>query len=74
MRTSCILFIRQCYEQGLIDDEKKEKLEKYIMKQEVHGEIRKQMSNLGPKSSNKDGDDQAAYLREIISRVRPNCS
>ena len=74
LQMSCIVFIRQCHQQGLIDDEKKQDLEQYIMKQEVHSEIRKQMSMLEPKSSNKDSEDQVAYLRKIISRVRPNCN
>ena len=73
LQKSCTVFIRQCHEQGLIDDDEGD-LEEYIMQKEVNSEIRKQMSMLEPKSSNKDGDDQAAYLREIISRVRPNCS
>ena len=74
LQKSCTVFIRQCHGQGLINDDKKEKLEEYIMNEEVHSEIRKQMSMLEPKSSNKDGDCQLAYLRGIISRVRPNCS
>ena len=72
LQTSCIVFIRQCHEQGLINDEIKENLEEYIMREWVHNKIRKQMSMLESKTSSKDGDDQAANLRGIVSKVRFN--
>ena len=71
LRTSCILFIRQCYQQGLIDDEKRKQLEKYMMEEKVHVEIRNlMMMTLVPKPLHEDGDRQAAYLRATVSRVR----
>ena len=73
LRTSCIVFIKQCHEQGLIDDKKKKKLEKYIMQENFNSGVRKEMSILEPKSSYKDGDCQSTYLRQIVSRVRLNC-
>ena len=74
LQTSCICFIRQCHQQGLINEDKKEKFEEYIMEEEVHSKIRKQMLTLVPNSSYIDGNCQTAYLREIISRVRPSCT
>ena len=44
--TSCILFIKNCHEQGLIDDWKKTRLEKYIRSEAVYREIYKQMKKM----------------------------
>ena len=73
LRTSCVILIQQCHEQGLIDDEKKKKLEKYITKEKVHVELRNLlMMVLVPKPLRQDGPRQAAYLRATVSRVRLN--
>ena len=72
LRMSYIVFIRQCHQYGHINDEKKKFLEEYIMKDSVYQDIHEQMKTLITKSSDKDSDDQAAYLREIVSRVRLN--
>ena len=65
------MFIRQCHQQGLIGDYEKQNLEKYIMKENVHCEIRNlMMMTLVPRPLHKDGDRQAAYLRATVSRVR----
>ena len=71
LQTSCIVFIRQCHEKGLINDEKKEDLENYIMEDRDFCRIHEQIKALVPKQL-EDGDDQAAYLRAIVSRVRFN--
>ena len=73
LRTSCIIFIRQYNQQGLINEYKKEKLMEFIMKEEVHCEIRNLlMMTLVPRPLHKDGTRQAAYLRATVSRVRLN--
>ena len=70
LQTSCIVFIRQCHKQGLINDDQKERLEKYIMKENSHSGIRKQMITYVPKPFHKNDDCQAAYLQDTVSRVR----
>ena len=74
LQKSCTVFIRQCHGQGLINDDKKECLEKYIMKDSVYRDIHEHMKTFVSKPSYKDGDCQSAHLREIITRVRLNCS
>ena len=69
LSTSCIVFIQQCYRQGLINDIKKENLEDYIMTEEVHCEIRNLMITLVPKQL-EDGKLEAAYVKDIVSRVK----
>ena len=72
LQTSCIVFIRQCHEQGLIDDFKRECLVEYIWSNAVYHEIHEQMKTLGTNQldiHHKDCDSQAAYIRETISRV-----
>ena len=70
LRTSCVIFIRQCHEQGLIDNEEKDKLETYIMNDKVHSMIRNLlMMVLIPKKLHVDDESQAAYLRATVSRV-----
>ena len=74
LRISCSILIRQSHEQGLIDDDKKEDLEEYIMREEVHCEIRNlMMMTLVPRPLHEDGKRQAAYLRATVSRVRLTC-
>ena len=73
LRTSCVIFLRHCYEKGLIDEERKEELVEYITQEEVHVELRNLlMMVLVPKPLHEDGPRQAAYLRATVSRVRLN--
>ena len=73
LRTSCVIFLRHCYEKGLIDDKRKEELVKYIREEWVHVELRNLlMMVLVPKPLHEDGPRQAAYLRATVSRVRLN--
>ena len=71
LQTSCIAFIRQCHEQGLFNDVKKEDLEEYIINEWVQSEIRNLMVTLVQEPLDKYGDCQA-YLREMVSNVRQN--
>ena len=73
LRTSCLIFIRQCHEHGLINDWRRKKLEEYINEEKVHCELRNLlMMVLVPKPLHEDGERQAAYLRATVSRVRLN--
>ena len=73
LRTSCVIFIRTCYDQGLIDENKKVRLVDNIMLEKVHVELRNLlMMVLVPKPLHEDGPRQAAYLRATVSRVRFN--
>ena len=72
LQTSCIFFIRQCHEQGLIRNVTKEDLEKHIMTEKAHTEIRNLMTTLVPEPLHNNGDCQAAYLWKLVSRVRNN--
>ena len=74
LQTSCIVFIRQCHQQGFIDDLEKERLEKYILEDSVCRDITEQMKTFVTKSSHKDGECLSAYLREIVSKVGLYCS
>ena len=73
LRTSCRIFIQQCYNHGLIDERRKRQLETYIMEEKVHCIIRNLlMMVLIPKKLHVDDESQAAYLRACVSRVRLN--
>ena len=70
LRTSCVVFIRQCHQHGLINDEKRKQLVEYILEERVHVEIRNLlMMTLVPKPLHKDGDRQEAKVRATVSRV-----
>ena len=71
LRTACLIFIRRCHVQGLIDAQRKTELEEYIKQEKVHCELRNLlMMVLVPRPLHKDGERQAAYLRATVSRVR----
>ena len=69
LQTSLIVFVRQCYEQGLIAEMKKQLCEFHIEKESVF-EIYEQIKTLLTNSSNKDDECKSTYLRELVSRVR----
>ena len=70
LRTSCKIFIQQCYHQGLINEAKKDDLTDYIMSENVHCVIRNLlMMVLVPRKLHVDDESQAAYLRATVSRV-----
>lgn len=84
LRTACLRLIQSCHEHKvicdigpipehhkLIDDDRKQKCEEYIRREEVHVEIRNLiMMVLLPKKLHKDDESQEAYLRAAVSRVR----
>ena len=73
LRSSCVIFLQQCFEQGLINDKRKRELVKYITEEKVHIELRNLlMMVLVPKTLHEDGPRQAAYLRATVSRVKKN--
>ena len=73
LRTSCLIFIRQCHKKRLIDDKTRKELEEAILKEEFHCELRNLlMMVLVPRPLHEDGERQAAYLRATVSRVRFN--
>ena len=59
LQNSCLMFIRQCHEKGLISEKKKDELEKYIMKEKVTKELRCLL-----------GTVLSPNLQETISKVR----
>ena len=70
LRTSTKLFIRRCHEIGLIDEDKMNRLLRYISEEEVHVELRNLiMMILLPKKLHVDDQSQAAFLRAAVSRV-----
>ena len=70
LRTSTKLFIRRCYEIGVINEDKMKKLLDYIDDGEVHVELRNLiMMILLPKKLHIDDNFQAAFLRAAVSRV-----
>ena len=71
LRSSCIDFIQQCHKAKLINDDKKESLEKYIKNENVYCKVGNLIMKLASKQSDKDGDSQT-YLQETLSRVRVN--
>ena len=71
LRISCIILIRKCHEQGLINKKRKDELEEYVMNDKVHSIIRNLlMMVLIPRKLHVDDESQAAYLRAAVSRVR----
>ena len=70
LRTSCLILIKQLFEAGKINEEKKVKCIKFITAGKVHQEIRNLIAMiLLPKKLHKNDDSQAAYLRAAVSRV-----
>ena len=61
LQFSCVVFIRQCLEQGLIDNKTTNELEQYIMQEEIKPEIRKLLTTV-----------LSLDLQETISKVRFN--
>ena len=71
LRTSCLLLIRSCHSYRLIDDDKKKKCEKFIMKESVHVQIRNlTMMVLLPRKLHTDDESQGAYVQAAMARVR----
>ena len=70
LQTSCIVFIQQCHEQGLINDEEKRRFKQYIQYQKVQSEIQNQMKALVTRVLDDERNRQAVYLRAVVSRVR----
>ena len=70
LRTSMKMFIRRCKADGLIDEDKMNKLLGEISEEEVHVELRNLiMMILLPKKLHVDDESQAAFLRAAVSRV-----
>ena len=70
LRTSCWFLIQECFEHGLISNQKRKQIVTYITQEEVHCEIRNlMMMTLVPKPLHEDGNRQAAHLRATVSRV-----
>ena len=70
LRTSYIVFIRQCYQKRLISDSTKEDYEKYVKSDKVNFQINELMKTLVTKLLNEDDDGEATLLQATVSRVR----
>ena len=68
LRCSCFVFIRQCFEHGLISAWKREELEKCIRSEEFYREIREQMTKF-TKPLRQHDKNPAVLLRAAVSRV-----
>ena len=71
IRAECTRLVKYLFENGKIDEAKKNKCLKFINEEDTHKEIRNLvMMILLPKRLHFDGAHQAAFLRAAVSRVK----
>ena len=71
IRTECRRLINYLFDNGKINEKKKEMCLEYIDEEKTHTSIRNLiMCILLPKKLHIDGEHQAAFLRAAVSRVR----
>ena len=70
IRAECTRLIKFLFQNGKINEERKNKCLEWINKENIHKEIRNlMMMILLPKRLHFDGAHQAAFLRAAVSRV-----
>ena len=70
VRVSCKILIKELFEAGKIDEERKEKCLEFLREDENHEDIRNLIAMiLLPKKLHKNDESQAAHLRAAVSRV-----
>ena len=71
IRAECTRLIKYLFQNGKINEEKKNECLEYINEEDTHKEIRNLvMMILLPKRLHFDGAHQAAFLRAAVSRVK----